>query len=110
MSRNILKKFHTRYSEYLLPFLEEVGYLKRSGYKYSSVYGICYYYQICGDLFIERMAAMPKPLVTPKPKSKAEIRAERIRAYKKEHPEATVRAIASLFECSIGLVSTYLRC
>jgi hypothetical protein len=32
LSRNFLKKYHSRYSEYLLPFLEEIGYLKHSGY------------------------------------------------------------------------------
>jgi hypothetical protein len=31
---------------YLLPFLVEIGYLVRSPYRYSSVYGICYYYEI----------------------------------------------------------------
>jgi hypothetical protein len=40
--------------------------------------------------------------------AKAANRAEEIRAYKAAHPEATVRELARLFECSIGSVSQYL--
>jgi hypothetical protein len=40
--------------------------------------------------------------------SKAVERAMEIRAYKAAHPEATVRELARLFECSIGSVSQYL--
>jgi hypothetical protein len=109
LSRNILKKFHSRYNEYLLPFLEQAGYLRRSGYQYSSVYGICYYYTICGYLFIERMAATPVPAATPKPRSKAEIRAGQIRAYKKEHPQMSNRALAKALRLSHDTVDRVLR-
>jgi hypothetical protein len=40
--------------------------------------------------------------------AKAAERAMEIRAYKAAHPEATVRELARLFECSIGSVSQYL--
>jgi hypothetical protein len=106
LSRNILKQVHEHYERYLLSFLIEIGYLKRSPYKYSSVYGICYYYEIRSDDFIARQPQV-KPAVV-KPKSKAELRAEAIRAYKREHPEATVRDIAVIFGCSIGSVSKYM--
>jgi hypothetical protein len=107
LSRNILKKLHSRYHEYLLPFLEQVGYLQRSPYQYSSVYGICYYYRILGDQFIERMPSR-QPVVMSGPMSKAELRAEQIRAYKREHMEMSNRAIAQAIGYSLDTVNRVL--
>ena len=95
------------YERWLLPFFLEVGYLERFPHRYSNLYGICYYYRINSDRFIgqdvppEREQAVPRV-------SKADERAAQIRAYKQEHPEATVRAIAAVCKCSIGSVSKYL--
>jgi hypothetical protein len=51
VSRNILQRIHHDYERWLLPFLKKIGYLERSSYRYSSVYGICYYYRINGYKF-----------------------------------------------------------
>lgn len=105
LSSNILKKVHENYERWILPFLLEVGYLERSPYKYSSVYGICYYYKINGERFI---TDTPRPQPKPKRISKAQARADQIRAYKREHPKATVRAIAEAFHISKSVVGRYL--
>jgi hypothetical protein len=42
-------------------------------------------------------------------RGRAEERAMAIKVFKEQHPEATVRDIASIFECSIGTVSNALR-
>jgi hypothetical protein len=52
LSRNILKKAYINYERYLLSFLAEAGYLARSPYRYSSVYGICRYYKINSERFM----------------------------------------------------------
>jgi len=95
ISRNIWKKVYTDYGNWLLPFLQEIGYLIRSPYKYSSVYGICYYYEIRSANFIVYYKSKPEPVV--KQKSKAEQRAETIRAYKSQNPDMSNRAIAKVF-------------
>ncbi|GHU23455.1 hypothetical protein FACS1894172_08300 [Spirochaetia bacterium] len=94
ISRNIFKKkMHEHYESWLLPFLLEIGYLERSPYPYSSVYGICYYYRINGEKFF---TDTPKPESKPKRISKAQARAEQIRAYKQEHPKMSNVAIAKI--------------
>jgi hypothetical protein len=57
LSSDFLKKTHKNYERFLLPFLVGVGYLERSSYKYSSIYGICYYYKIHSSGF---MTARPQ--------------------------------------------------
>jgi hypothetical protein len=105
ISSNVLKKAHKNYERWILPFLRKIGYLERAPYKYSSVYGVCYYYKINGFPFIKDA---PPPAPEPKRVSKAQTRAAQIRAYKRDHPKATVRHIGEVFKCSIGLVSKYL--
>jgi hypothetical protein len=87
--RNLFKKLREHYELYLLPFFKEIGYLERAPYQYASGEGICYYYKINGGQFIERWQA-PKPVV----KTKAQERADQIRAYKVAHPDMSNRAIA----------------
>jgi hypothetical protein len=48
LSRNILQKINKHYERWLLDFLLSVGYLERAPYRYSKLYGICYYYRING--------------------------------------------------------------
>ena len=100
LSSNVLKKAHGHYEWDVLPFLLEVGYLERSPYKYSSVYGICYYYKINGERFITD-APQPKP----KRISKAQARADQIRAYKQEHPNMSNRAVVR----ALGIPETTVR-
>jgi hypothetical protein len=50
-----------------LPFLKRMGYLERSSYRYSKVYGICCYYRINWYKFI-----MDNPAPKPKRESKAQ--------------------------------------
>ncbi|GHU23449.1 hypothetical protein FACS1894172_08280 [Spirochaetia bacterium] len=64
-------------------------------YEYSRLYGICYYYRINGEKFF---TDTPKPESKPKRISKAQARAEQIRAYKREHPKMSNRAIARILE------------
>jgi hypothetical protein len=107
ISRNIFKKkMHEHYESWLLPFLLEIGYLERSHYKYSRLYGICYYYRINSGKFIP---AALKPNPKPKRISKAQVRAEQIRAYKQEHPKMSNRAVAKVIGCSLDTVNRALR-
>jgi hypothetical protein len=92
ISRNIFQRIHLNYERWLLPFLKKTGYLERSSYRYSKVYGICYYYRINGYKFI-----MDNPAPKPKRESKAQARAEAIRSYKREHPKATRKELAKIF-------------
>ena len=46
--RNTFKKVYDKYEIWLLPFFEEIGYLDRSPYEYSTIFGICYYYKMNG--------------------------------------------------------------
>ncbi|GHU23452.1 hypothetical protein FACS1894172_08290 [Spirochaetia bacterium] len=64
-------------------------------YKYSRLYGICYYYRINGEKFF---TDTPKPESKPKRISKVQVRAEQIRAYKQEHPKMSNRAIARVLD------------
>jgi hypothetical protein len=105
--RNLWKSLHEHYEAWLLPFLEEVGYVERSPYPYSSVYGICYYYKMHEDRFIERLPSTP--VSVPKPKRKSQVRAEEIRAYKAEHPGKSNRAIAKIFRVDEKTVRNALR-
>jgi hypothetical protein len=93
LSRNILKKIHEHYEEYILPFLTEIGYLKRASYHYSSVYGVCYYYEIHSYKFVGERPQKPAP-VKKVSHAKAKERARQIREYKQQHPELSNRAIA----------------
>ena len=106
LSRNILKQVHEKYERYLLPFLVAIGYLVRSPYRYSSIYGICYYYEINSTRF---MAWQPKWEPVVKAKSKAEQRAEAIRAYKQQHPDMSNRAIAKAMSIDEKTVRNALR-
>jgi hypothetical protein len=49
---SFLLKLHTNYERWLLPFLEDIGYLERSPYGYSAGYGTCYHYRINTEKFI----------------------------------------------------------
>jgi hypothetical protein len=109
ISRNIFKKkMHEHYESWLLPFLREIGYLERSPYKYSSAYGICYYYKINSFKFTgtELKPETKAPRIR---NAKAKTRADQIRAYKREHPKATTRIIAFEFGISAMTVSRILR-
>lgn len=106
LSRNLFKRMHEHYEKDVLPFLLKIGYLERSPYKYSSVYGICYYYRINGFKFI---TDKPQPVPPRVRHAKAKARAAQIRAYKQEHPKATVRHIGEVFHISKSSVSDYLR-
>lgn len=44
--RNLLKEIHEHYELWLLPFLVEQGYLKKSPYGYSADNGTCFHYEI----------------------------------------------------------------
>jgi hypothetical protein len=107
ISRNIFKqKIHEHYEKDVLPFLRKLGYLERAPYKYSSVYGICYYYKINGFQFIKAMPSAPSE---PHCVSKAQSRAEQIRAYKQEHPEVSIRVIADALGYGRDMVHRALR-
>jgi hypothetical protein len=72
-----------------MPFLKKIGYIERSNYRYSKLYGICYYYRVNGYQFIKDMPK-EKPAAPPKVRyAKAKARAGQIRDYKKEHPKAS---------------------
>jgi hypothetical protein len=92
LSSDFLKKTHRNYERFLLPFLVEVGYLERSPYQYSSIYGICSYYKINSVNFMTARPPTPAPVAKVR-HSKAKLRADEIRAYKQEHPQMSNRAI-----------------
>ncbi|GHU09229.1 hypothetical protein FACS1894151_06570 [Spirochaetia bacterium] len=102
LPRNLFKKLHEHYENDVLPFLKKIGYLERAPYKYSSDYGICYYYRINGYQFIQDAPkSEPKPPAPPKIRyAKAKSRAETIRAYKKEHPKVSRAKLAQKFNVS----------
>jgi len=52
--QSLFKKIHSRYSEYLLPHLKEVGYLEKSPYGYSNAPDktSCYHWKINGGNFL----------------------------------------------------------
>lgn len=52
--QTLFKKIHSRYNEYLLPHLKEVGYLEKSPYGYSNAPDktSCYHWKINGGKFI----------------------------------------------------------
>jgi hypothetical protein len=89
LGKYIFQRIHLNYERRLLPFLKKTGYLERSSYRYSKVYGICCYYRINGYKFI-----MDNPAPKPKRESKAQAWAEAVRSYKREHPAMSNRAIA----------------
>jgi hypothetical protein len=94
VSRNLWQKIYHDYGRWLMPFLKKIGYLERSNYRYSKLYGICYYYRVDGYQFIKDMPKS-KPPAPPKVRyAKAKSRAGQIRDYKKEHPDMSNRAIA----------------
>jgi hypothetical protein len=47
-----IKYIHSNYERWLLPYLEDIGYLERSPYGYSAGYGTCYHYRINSEKFI----------------------------------------------------------
>jgi hypothetical protein len=107
---NTFKKIHHDYERWLLPFFEEIGYLERSPYGYSTVFGICYYYKMNGYQLIDTLSAsIPDLAPIPEKESKAHIRAEQIRAYKTVHPEATTRIIGEVFGVTAMTVSRSLK-
>jgi DeoR/GlpR family transcriptional regulator of sugar metabolism len=64
-------------------------------YKYSSVYGICYYYKINGFQFLKNT-----PELQSKPKKNRRVQAEQIHKHKKERPEAKRKELADTFKVS----------
>jgi hypothetical protein len=108
LPRNLFKKLHEHYENDVLPFLKKIGYLERAPYRYSSDYGICYYYRINGYQFIQDVPQ--KPPAPPKIRyAKAKSRTEAIRAYRKEHPNISNVAIAKIFNIVEGTVRYALK-
>ncbi|GHU09370.1 hypothetical protein FACS1894151_06990 [Spirochaetia bacterium] len=108
VSRNLWQKIYHDYGRWLMPFLKKIGYIERSNYRYSKLYGICYYYRVNGYQFIKDMPK--KPVVPSKVRhAKAKSRAEQIRAYKREHPNMSNRAIAKALGISHFTVNKTVR-
>jgi hypothetical protein len=106
LSRNILKKIHEHYEDYILPFLSEIGYLERSPYQYSSIYGVCYYYEIHSYQFVGERPQKPAPVkkVTHAKSKERAIQAKLLYAEGK-----TQKQIASILGINQSQVSRLLR-